>query len=534
MSDGLLNVDDFVTIPRHDMVEGARARLAVSPDSRSKIQRMTDRLVRALDDLDVTSFFNAAPATDARVLLSILRSDPLTPTELRNVLDALRRRGRLGELLHVIREDEFRDYLRAMKVPWDYIVMNWAPSAGDSLQVLSGFIVGVGKDSAEIVVLLATLIGATFDEELAEDAAAFWDGIKKLFAMIEEKGIGQVAEEQYDRMIRAFDDAIYERRFFDAGQMLGQFVAFVVPLLAALPGAARAGVGLASALARLVDDLIEVSLELIRRFNIELQNLYRAFEGALGPQFALAGGTFQGELVAGGQWIVFSQGGEAVGKIGRDTFMAQVRARRGTGGGGGGRAATNPRRPLDDLTPDELEEFFRDWTASSRLTRSFGKRFAEELEGLVNDAIVSVYVELKRTGEKLNPGLYGKRLHERFRQLAEAFYEDLPFSVRPERRLVDFAEIPESIKNMKVRDFLKGRTEGLSKEFLSGKVGDKIPDLVLISDDTIFVWDLTTKANPAHQAKTWFYREVFRRGTKKKVEVGESYYRYYRPNAWGK
>ena len=524
MSDPL-NVDAFVQAPKLEMVDGARGAKASSTDSRGKIRRLTDRLLHALDVLDPTSFFNASPRTDSRVLLSILRSENPTPAELRRVLDALKRHGKLGEFLHVIRQDEFRDYLKAMEVPWDYIVMNWAPSAGDSSQVLAGFIVGVGKESAEIVVLVGTLIGAPFDEELAKDAGAFWEGIKQLIALVQEKGIAEVAKEQFDQMLNAFDDAIYERRFFAAGQKLGQFVAFVVPLLAALPGVAKGAFKLAKATLRLLDDLLEVSIGLLRRLGVELQKIYEGFSGALGPQFAMAGGI-QGELITGGGAIMLSQGGDVFGKITRDAFMSQVRKRLGSGRRKGKRGD-----PLGEMTDAELREFFMGWIDSPKLSAKFGQRFAEELGGLVNDAMVELYLQLRKTGERLNPGQYGKRLHETFAKVARSFFSEADFAVHVERRIADFAEVPARIKNMKVREFLKGETGGFKADFLDGKVGDKIPDLVMKSDDTVLIWDLTTKANAAHAAKTRFYQKVFSEIKGAKVEFGELYYRDYRPNA---
>jgi hypothetical protein len=85
---------------------------------------------------------------------------------------------------------------------------------------------------------------------------------------------------------------------------------------------------------------------------------------------------------------------------------------------------------------------------------------------------------------------------------------------------------------MTVQEFLKGRTAGLDDRFLEGTVGTKVPDLVAISDDVLFIWDLTSRSAPTHQAKTWFYREVFKRAMlAKQIEVGETYYYYYSPNA---
>lgn len=519
-------VDEFVAGPKEAFVWASRENLATSVDVRTKLERVVDRLVAALDDLNPSSFFNASPGTDARVLLSILRETPLSPPEVRKVLDGLARRGRLGEFLHVVREPEFRTYLKVKEVPWDYIVVHWEPSPGDSLQFLAGFIVGAGKEATEIVVLVGKIIGALFDEKLAEKVRTFWKSVRKLYDFIEREGIAAFVKQQYEQMIKQFDDALYERRFFEAGQMLGQFVVFIVPLLVALPTLAKTAGKLATRAASLVDDLLELTADMLKRMDIELQQLYEGMVGALGPQFALGGGAY-GELIDGGRWIILSDGGVPFAKVSRRGFFEQISERRGSGGGGG--RSSPSKDPLHDLTLEEKEEFFRSWIASKKLSK-FGRFFAEEIEGLVVQAQVELYRHLK--GKWLRQPYYGKSLHDFFRQLAETYFDGIKFRVLPEKKLADFAEIPDAVKNMTVRKFMKGKTKGLDKDFLDGKVGDKIPDLVVESDDVVFVWDLTSRASPAHQAKTWFYREVFKHSMpSKKIEVGETYYHYYSPNA---
>lgn len=522
MSEDLRDVSAFTTIARNEMVDGPRDLMAGPTRARAKVERVAERIISALDVLDVTSFFNASPHHDARVIMSILNSDPLTPECLQAVLDELKRRGRLGEFLHLLREDEIRDYLRMMRVPWTYVVRHWVPSAGDSREVLAGFTFGVGESAADVFVLIGSVIGSRIDGTFGKDAAQLWSQINQLFELIRKEGLTQVAGASFDAMLRDFEKAIYQRRFFDAGRQLGKFVGVIVPFLAALPGAAKARLAAVRSFAHLIDNLIEVSMDLVQYFRLELKLIYEGFEnlGTLQPAFAMSGmqGSFEGGV------MVLTSGDRAIGKLTRETFMMQADEV--------ARQLSATGKTLAQMNPEEAEEFFRKWIDSKRLKAKFGDNFMDELESLVNDAIVAMDNELKVYGLKLNQGQYGKLMHEFLSDLVRAYYDDVPFVVRSESRLMNFKEIPKEVREMTVREFMGSDTRGLGRDFLDGRVGDKIPDLVLSTDDTIFVWDLTTRGRLAHQAKTLFLQKVFAEVPGKKVVAGESYYRYYRPNDW--
>ena len=271
--------------------------------------------IRAVLDLHGKFANRAISATH---LLLQLEPQRLTATEIMEVLAFLERQGTLAQFLNHVSVPRLREYLREMGVDWSYIYSHWEASIHDSGAFFMGFLIGAAENVTDVVVLIYTLVGSVFSEELAKKRYEFFSAIKQfvLHPIV-------TAEQGLSLLATTMEDHLWNLRFFEAGRIFGNLAVVVLTLPAAmkaLPGAAQTAAkalktGSAQA-TKLLEDaavlaakgavtLAQITLRELTELGVRIRQLVKM---ALQPRQVLALDAFH--LVASGDdLLILAQNG---------------------------------------------------------------------------------------------------------------------------------------------------------------------------------------------------------------------------------
>ena len=472
------------------------------------------RRIRAV--LELHGKFANRAITAIHLLLQ-LEPQRLTNTEIMEVLVFLERQGTLAQFLNHASVPTFREYLRRMDVDWAYIYSHWEASRHDSGAFFMGFLIGAAENVTDVVVLIYTLVGSVFSEELAQKRDEFFHAIKQflLHPIV-------TAEQGLSLLETTMEEHLWNLRFFEAGRIFGNLTVVVLTLPAvikALPGAAQAAAkalktGSAQATKLLQDAaalaakgsvaLVQITLRELTELGVKIRQLV---EIAIQPQQVLALDGFH-IMASGDDLLLLAQNGLNPRRLPIKSLMDELRQRvrvfkkggegdSGGGGGGGGTGAepaSNPsRNSFEDLTDAEIDELLEQWekdlAGSVDEIDDAGKAAqlvkTVQLEELVQSGIHQLMTE---KGSAWMPNrIFGTRLHTILEELLERHFGGARFLADVEVPLKDFPGVAEAVKGMTIREFIAAHPEyylpeeQLSQIFrsLDQKIGNLRPDLVI-------------------------------------------------------
>lgn len=240
-------------------------------------------------------------------------------------------------------------------------------------------------------------------------------------------------------------------------------------------------------------------------------------------------------MSSGDDILIVRPDGVPAGQIARDAVLREVSEARGPSGAG-------RRGPLEGVSDAEIDEMLRQWEAeietrappSEQAPRARAPSIGvAELEDIVAVAIGNVRARLG--GQWLPARNFGTRLHDEVEAIIRQRYGNTAgWTIAAEQRIDDFAHVPQRVKDMTIREFVRQAPElavyedelGRIFRSLDSRVGDKVPDLVIRGQNQTIVWDLTARSTTEHLAKTLFYAHVLREGGQL-VHIGETYWRHF-------
>ncbi|MFS8197497.1 hypothetical protein ACLVWQ_02300 [Streptomyces sp. CWNU-52B] len=441
----------------------------------------------------------------------------LDADELMSVFEELRRRGKLGEALALVRVREFRTFLHERQVPWTYVLANWEPNVADGAQVFSGVLWGAGENLYQVVEVIGMLAGSVFSEQLARERHRFWT------AIVTCVGHPLVTAEQGLRQLRdTFLEKLEQLEFFDAGRVLGQ----LVMTLLTLPEAVRALPKLAGGAVRAVVSVNRVGVAALDSIGLRLMDVVR-FLLTERPSTVTAEGVL---LTVGGGDDILAAGAKSKGT----SVLSRAEVGKGM---------------LEDgerlFTPAEIDELVRTLGEAERKAplQAPAKTPAgpggggagtvltvEALEDLVAQAIAEV------GGAALTPATRGTKLHLAFARLVEARFAGSGLTVVPETSLRAFSRLPAEILDLPIETYVR-RTPGVAELEQQLRplftndggprlVGDLTPDLVVRAPGRLVVLDLTSVERVPHMAKNMLYTVLLHESGEAAL-VGETYWRHF-------
>jgi hypothetical protein len=460
-----------------------------------------------------------APANVTSMVV-IPRLRGLDDDELMEVFYELNRLGKLGHLFNLVRSTQFRSFLRDRGVPWTYVFANWEPSVQDNAAMFAGVLVGGAENIYDALELAAVLMGAAFSEELASRARPFWEAVVRfiqhpLMTINEMTGMPRA-------LYNAFIDKMLHLEFFEAGRMLGNLLV----MLLTLPKAIAAVPKLAANAARLALTFTRVSLEVIEKLGVRLIELVPAALAELVPEVSVTPGvTSTGHLLTvDGPNLMMTAKNQPTVAISRVEIL---------------RAAKRRGVHFKGLTEAELD----------RALKSLGEQPPETrprqparvpglsvriLERLVKEAMRNVRASLGKTW--VNNTKFGDKLHT---ELSRLINERVPgaragVTIAVEQKMSTFGHIPPKVLDMTVEEFVtqtfevRPYAEQLKPLFTGDNRAARLvrnlePDLVIRTQGELVVWDLTSRLNQQHLAKTLLYSAVLRQGDQI-VRIGEAYW----------
>jgi hypothetical protein len=528
--------------PRRLLVYAPRAlhlqpvQVTVSPPA--NLDALERRLVEILDGLQEVF----APLTAVDLLLYELDRVRLNPDEVLALCERLRDKDRLGELFNLVQVDAFRQWLREHGLHWTYIYANWQPSVNDSALCFSGFLIGAGETYLDGIKLAYMLAGSFFFEDLRQEREQFIAGIK---AFIEHPVMSLI--EGFKQLMQRVEDALWELRFFDVGRILGYTVASILTLATAVTKipkiAGRIGEAGARALAALdvpasARGLAQLGPKAVAALDVPVETLRRFLQSGehvleLGDKLFL---RIFGE-VAGADNLAVATAGQARGVIPSSVLLSQelddaARAAQRTGRAAGrprGRARPKARaeEPHTAELPEDLPEEAARRLAEMERTPPSGpaappkgpkpRRRARprrlRLGALVDEAVAN----LRQRGiSGRRPGQYGTLLHQEVDRLLRARNAPPGYQVFSNTSLKDILPLPPATLRLTVRQWFKLHPEykwleeALPRELLEKtKIGKLKPDLAIRQPDgSVIIWDLTSRSDTAHFAKTTLYAYI--------------------------
>ncbi|MEW2359769.1 hypothetical protein, partial [Spirillospora sp. NPDC029432] len=468
-----------------------------------------------------------APGSVVAITLTAQFRD-LTDDEVMEVLAELERRGRLGELLNLVRVRAFRDFLRKRGVPWTYVFANWRPSPQDNAALFAGVLVGAGENFYQVLEMIGILVGSPFDEKLAQQAGAMWDGIVRL---LEHPRV--VAMEALRGFRRELVDTLLDLRFFDAGRLLGNAVVTAITLWEAAGALAKLG----PAAVRLGTRFVRATVKAVVREGVDLAELVRTAARGIGPESQLA-----------------LPGGYAMAATDRDVLLMA------SGGGGKPslqvsrlevlRAARRGELPFGGFTAAEIDELI------ARLERldpegppppprpaespGHGPAVPVFTVAVLEDLVATAIRRLRaRLGSRWLPNTeFGNALHSEVSALVKERFPAAPpgLTIVTEKAVSAFGHVPARVLEMTIEEFvMQSPTLRMYRSELSslfqGKEGARLiknlrVDLAIVAEGETVVWDLGSVSGPDHLAKTLLYAEILRQEGHI-VRVGETYWSHF-------
>lgn len=436
--------------------------------------------------------------------------------EIMVALEELRRLGRLGEALALVRVREFRQFLKEHGVPWSYVFANWEPDVADGAAVFSGVLWGAGENLYQVLELVTVLAGSLFSEKLAQERHQFWTAI---VAFVQHP---LVTGEQGLRLLRdTFLEKVEQLEFFDAGRIIGQ----IAMTLLTLPKAIASVPKLAASTARLAVTITRVGVAVLDRIGLRLAEVVK-FLLAERHAFATPNGVI---LMMSGDDILLSG--------------SQVK-------GTAALAHSEVVKALETgsavFTEAEVEEWAEALTeVEKKAPKAAGRAggtaaqaavvTVEALEDLVARAIAELGQAPGSAG--LTASVEGTKLHTIFSRLVTQRYAGVGgITVVSERSIRSFAKLPAAVLDMTVEAFVAENLAETTKDLRpffkvsgSGKprlIGDLRPDLVVRAPGQLVVFDLTSVERQQHMAKNLLYRSVLGKGGER-AWIGESYTRHF-------
>ncbi len=295
------------------------------------VQGAVEMVSRQLADY---AWYSTTDIFAVRVLAN-LKLMTLSPDEVMQLLARLKPKGLLGPFLSLINYAPFRNYLQRQQVPWDYVFHHWDQHFRDHAQTLMGFFYGCLENVTEVFEFIGLVIGAPFDEEKAREMKQFVEAIKQLF----ESPI-EVIRTGLRHFRKAFEDAMWELRFFEAGRLVAQAVMTLIEIPEIVIALYKVTRSLVHALVKLVDATVITA----REIGVPMRDFLEFLMNPGPPlEFAYAGGA--GILMRQGDDILVLVEGLDTGKrIPAQAMMSAVGEQLGSG------------RKLDDLSDLEIDK----------------------------------------------------------------------------------------------------------------------------------------------------------------------------------
>ncbi|MET8507951.1 hypothetical protein ABZV60_25350 [Streptomyces sp. NPDC004787] len=442
----------------------------------------------------------------------------LDDEELMAAFEELRKLGKLGETLALVRVREFRAYLHERKVPWSYVFANWEPNVADGAAVFSGVLWGAGESVTDVLEVIGMLAGSLFSERLAQERHRFWTAI---VACIQHPVVtGQAGLQQ---LRDTFWEKLEQLEFFDAGRFLGQLV---VALLT-LPEAIRALPKLARSAARVVATINRIGIAVIDRIGLTLRDVVRFLTA---ERHALV--TDNGVVLMMNGDDILASGTKAKGTSALAHSAVVKALQDGT--------ALLPEADIDEAMKrlTDIEKKMAPKAGEAAAGGAEGSKAVltvEALEDLVGRAIAEL-------GEApgsptLTNSVRGTRLHSIFARLVREKFPNSGLTLVPETSLRSFAKLPADVLDLPIETYVK-RTPGLMpyerelRPLFTGEggkprlIGDLRPDLVVRAPGELVIFDLTSVEKARHMAKDILYTLLLRESGEV-ARVGETYWRHF-------
>ncbi|MFI8961902.1 hypothetical protein ACIGO8_07285 [Streptomyces sp. NPDC053493] len=442
----------------------------------------------------------------------------LDDDELMAAFEELRKLGKLGETLALVRVREFRTYLHERKVPWSYVFANWEPNVADGAAVFSGVLWGAGESVTDVLEVIGMLAGSLFSEQLAQERHRFWTAI---VACVQHP---VVTGQQGLRQLRdTFWEKLEQLEFFDAGRFLGQLV---VALLT-LPEAVRALPKLARSAARVVVAINRIGVAALDRIGLALRDVVRFL---VAERHALVTDTGVVLMMSGDDILASGP------KVKGTSALAHAEVVKALQDG----TALLPEADVDEAMKRlaDLEKKTAPKPGEAAAGGTAGGKAVltvEALEDLVGRAIAEL-------GEApgsptLTNSVRGTRLHTIFARLVQEKFPHSGLTLVPETSLRSFAKLPADVLDLPIETYVK-RTPGLMpyerelRPLFTGEggkvrlVGDLRPDLVVRAPGQLVVFDLTSVEKGRHMAKNILYTLLLR-APGEFARVGETYWRHF-------
>ncbi|GEB61290.1 hypothetical protein [Streptomyces gardneri] len=462
---------------------------------------------------DVLHHLTGAPGVAAATLKGFLRD--LDDDEVMACFEELRKLGRLGETLALVRVHAVRAYLKERHVPWSYIFGNWEPNRSDATAVFSGVLWGAGESFGAVVDLISTLGSADARDEIWKAAVA---------AVQHPLITGQ--EE-----LRVLRDTFWERlerlEFFDAGRFLGQLVVAVMTL----PEAVRALPKLAGSAVRAVAAFNRIGVAVLDRIGLTLRDVVRFLLTEHRVKVTDTGITL---IMSGDDILVAGPKVNGTAALAHGEILQAI-------------------KDSTDLTPHffsdaevdawlkQAEELLKEPSVKPRAAAgatAAGEAVltVEALEDLVGAAIAEL-AEVPGSAT-LNNSARGTKLHQIFSRLVQEQFPHSGLHLVSETSLRAFARLPAEVLDLPIEEYVR-RTPGLMayerelrplfKNPETGEVrliGGLKPDLVVRAPGQLVVFDLTSVGVGKHLAKDILYTHLLHESGEI-ARVGETYWRHF-------
>lgn len=254
-----------------------------------------------------------------------------------------------------------------------------------------------------------------------------------------------------------------------------------------------------------------------------------------------------------GDTIAFERAAVVTVDLASPTAAATIMASMGKGGGafgssssvkGSGGSGKNQSQPdFSKLTEADIEQALEpiDPTINKHLNprkrgSSSKKPRKAAIKSLpIEDIVLEAIKLLKESGVSggLSPRQYGTKLHAAVSQVVKKHLGSIPkgWTVGIDKSLKKIIHVRSSEIGLTVQEYMKkwGMVERYPKfpeKFLETKIGEIKPDLyVREPSGRALIWDLTSREQPLHVAKTMFYTEVIGRETGGLFYMSETYWR---------
>lgn len=476
------------------------------------------RAVAALIAADLERGLSGAPGSVVTATMKA-RLKGLDHDELMACFEELRRLGKLGETLALVRVRAVRAFLHERQVPWTYIFANWEPDAADGAQVLAGILWGVGEFEYQALELLGILAGSPFSERLAQEGHQLWTA---LVASVQHPLV--TAEQGLRQLGDAFVEKLEQLEFFDAGRIIGQ----VLMALLALPELIRSLPRIGKGAVRAVVAFNRIGVAVLDRIGLRLMDVIR-FLLSERPTLVTPDGVL---LSLGAGDDILAAGAKVKG-----TWVF---------------SATEVREVLESerlFTPAEIEELAGMLDEVKRKAPPHEPPTAppvgvggagavvlsvEALEDLVAQAVAELGTV--PGSAELSNAVRGTKLHSAFARLVRVRFPAGGLTVVSETSLRAFARLPAEILDMQIETYVK-HTPGVAElerqlkplftnDGVPRLIGDLKPDLVVRAPGRLVVFDLASVERAHHMAKNMLYMILLREAGEV-VFVGETYWRHF-------